>query len=78
MLKGKGIMYHEIRFILNESDTQYPTLSPILDALPRKEKKGKGIFLHIKNNNVPERLASLTILSKPTTSFASANSSTDE
>ena len=54
MLKGKGIMYHEIRFILNESDTQYPTLSPILNALPRKEKKGKGIFLHIKNNNVPE------------------------
>lgn len=54
MCKGKGINYDEIRFILNKSQTQYPVLGSFLDALPRKEKSGKGVFLHISTENVPE------------------------
>lgn len=54
MHKGRGINYDEIRFILNKSQTQYPALGSFLDALPRKEKPGKGVFLHIHTENVPD------------------------
>lgn len=54
MHKGRGINYDEIRFILNKSQTQYPVLGSFLDALPRKEKPGKGVFLHIHTENVPD------------------------
>lgn len=54
MHKGRGINYDEIRFILNKSQTQYPVLGSFLDALPRTEKPGKGVFLHIHTENVPD------------------------
>lgn len=54
MHKGRGINYDEIRFILNRSQTQYPVLGSFLDALPRTEKPGKGVFLHIHTENVPD------------------------
>lgn len=54
MHKGRGINYDEIRFILNKSQTQYPVLGSFLDALPRTEKPGKGVFLHVHTENVPD------------------------
>ena len=54
MHKGRGINYDEIRFILNKSQTQYPVLGSFLDALPRTEKPGKGVFLHIHTENVSD------------------------
>lgn len=54
MHKGRGINYNEIRFILNKSQTRYPVLGFFLDALPRTEKPGKGVFLHIRTENVPD------------------------
>lgn len=54
MHKGRGINYDEIRFIFNKSQIQYPVLGSFLDALPRTEKPGKGVFLHIHTENVPD------------------------
>lgn len=50
---NKGISFHEVTYILTDSDSNMPVLSDILDQLPRYKKKGKGILLQLTNNGVP-------------------------
>lgn len=74
--RGKGINHHEIRFILNKSENRYPILGPLLDALPRKERPGKGIYLHIQNENVPESAEGYVLLIQPNSIHISSRSAT--
>lgn len=54
-IKGNGLDYSEIRFIVSQTEEMdFPVLGNLLDALPRKTVSGRGVYLRISQENVPD------------------------
>lgn len=51
---GTGFKYHELAFVAAATDTPIPVLGPLTDALPRSQQAGKGVFLAISQQAVPD------------------------
>lgn len=51
---GKGFMYDELTFVSVVPGTQVPVLGALTDALPRSGRAGKGLFLQLSGQNVPD------------------------
>lgn len=54
LLNGKGVRYGELKFLVARDSAPVPILGNIVNALPRLEKKGKGVRLAISRKQVPE------------------------
>ena len=54
VLAGKGFMYDELTFVSVVPGTQVPVLGALTDALPRSGRAGKGLFLLLSEQNVPD------------------------
>lgn len=54
VLAGKGFMYDELTFVSVAPGTQVPVLGALTDALPRSGRAGKGLFLQLSGQNVPD------------------------
>ena len=51
---GKGFMYDELTFVSVARGTPVPVLGTLTDALPRSRRAGKGLFLQLSGQNVPD------------------------
>ena len=51
---GKGFMYGELTFVSVARGTPVPVLGTLTDALPRSRRAGKGLFLQLSGQNVPD------------------------
>lgn len=51
---GKGFMYGELTFVSVARGTPIPVLGTLTDALPRSRRAGKGLFLQLSGQNVPD------------------------
>lgn len=51
---GKGFMYGELTFVSVARGTPVPVLGTLTDALPRSGRAGKGLFLQLSGQNVPD------------------------
>ena len=51
---GKGFMYDELTFVSVAPATPVPVLGALTDALPRSGRAGKGLFLQLSGQNVPD------------------------
>ncbi len=54
VLAGKGFMYGELTFVSVARGTPVPVLGTLTDALPRSRRAGKGLFLQLSGQNVPD------------------------
>lgn len=54
ILSGKGITYDELKFVCSEEGAPVPVLGNIVNALPRTRLGGKGVFLKLSRQGVPE------------------------
>lgn len=54
LLKGKGLRYGELKFIITQEHAVMPVLGESMDRLPRIKKKGKGVVLSLTTKDVPE------------------------
>ena len=52
--EGETFLYHEVKYILTEDDTPMPVLGDLLDALPRSERKGIGVYLSLAQQDMPD------------------------
>ncbi|WP_288205322.1 family 20 glycosylhydrolase [uncultured Parabacteroides sp.] len=50
---GNTLRYGELTYLVSSHNNELPILPPVLDALPQKEKKGKGVQLIITEEEVP-------------------------
>lgn len=53
IMKGKGLHYNDLSFIVNRSGEDYPVLGTMLGSLPHKERNGKGVYLSLSEKEVP-------------------------
>lgn len=53
-LKGKGLRYDELKFVVVRDSAPIPVLGTIINMLPRSKKKGKGVRLVISRKQAPE------------------------
>ncbi len=51
---GKGFMYDKLTFVSVAPGTPVPVLGALTDALPRSRRAGKGLFLQLSGQNVPD------------------------
>ena len=54
VLSGKGFMYNELTFVSAASGTPVPVLGPLADVLPRNRRSGKGLYLQLSDQHVPD------------------------
>lgn len=54
VLAGKGFMYDELTFVSVVPGTPVPVLGALTDVLPRSGRAGKGLFLQLSEQNVPD------------------------
>ena len=54
VLSGKGFMYNELTFVSATSGTPVPVLGPLADVLPRNRRSGKGLYLQLSDQHVPD------------------------
>ncbi len=54
VLAGKGFMYDELTFVSVVPGTPVPVLGALTDVLPRSGRTGKGLFLQLSGQNVPD------------------------
>lgn len=54
IMKGKGLHYNDLSFIVNRSGEDYPVLGTMLGSLPHKERNGKGVYLSLSEREVPQ------------------------
>ena len=54
IMKGKGLHYNDLSFIVNRSGEDYPVLVTMLGSLPHKERNGKGVYLSLSEKEVPQ------------------------
>lgn len=54
VLAGKGFMYDELTFVSVAPGTPVPVLGALTDVLPRSGRTGKGLFLQLSGQNVPD------------------------
>ncbi len=54
VLTGKGVMYNELTFVSAAPGTPFPVLGAMTDCLPRSKRAGKGLYLQLSTQNVPE------------------------
>ena len=51
---GKGIRFGDLKYILAEAETRIPVLGILIDGLPHSKRSGKGLFLTLSKQNVPD------------------------
>ena len=51
---GKGISYADVKCVVSSSGTSIPVLGPLLDELPRCERKGVKVLLSLSEQNLPD------------------------
>ncbi|WP_293667498.1 beta-N-acetylhexosaminidase [uncultured Parabacteroides sp.] len=51
---GKGFMYNDLTFVSAVAGTPVPVLGALTDILPRSERPGKGLFLQLAGEDVPD------------------------
>lgn len=51
---GKGIMYADLKFVSTAPDTPVPVLGALTDILPHTGRAGKGLYLQLSKQNVPD------------------------
>ena len=51
---GKGISYADVKCVISSSGTSIPVLGPLLDELPRCERKGVKVLLSLSEQNLPD------------------------
>ena len=51
---GKGISYADVKCVISSSGTSIPVLGPLLDELPRCERKGVKVVLSLSEQNLPD------------------------
>lgn len=54
LLSDKGIQYGELAYLSVEADSLIPVLGAITDGLPRCKQPGKGLFLILTEQQVPD------------------------
>ena len=54
VLAGKEFMYDELTFVSVVPGTPVPVLGALTDVLPRSGRAGKGLFLQLSEQNVPD------------------------
>lgn len=47
-------MYNELTFVSTTSGTPVPVLGPLADVLPRNRRSGKGLYLQLSDQHVPD------------------------
>ena len=47
-------MYNELTFVSATSGTPVPVLGPLADVLPRNRRSGKGLYLQLSDQHVPD------------------------
>lgn len=50
---GKGIMHTDLKFVSTAPGTPVPILGALTDVLPRAGRGGKGLYLQLSGQNVP-------------------------
>ena len=51
---GKGIMHTDLKFVSTAPGTPVPILGALTDVLPRAGRGGKGLYLQLSGQNVPD------------------------
>ena len=51
---GKGILYADVKCVVSSPGTSIPVLGPLLDGLPRCERKGVKVVLSLSEQNLPD------------------------
>lgn len=54
MLSGKGVMHTDLKFVSAAPGTPVPVLGALTDVLPRAGRAGKGLYLQLSGQNVPD------------------------
>lgn len=54
VLSGKGILYTELAFVSAVPGTPVPVLGALTDVLPRTVRPGKGVYLQLSEQDVPD------------------------
>lgn len=54
MQSGKGVMFNELKFVSASDGTPIPVLGTLTDLLPHRKGAGKGLYLHLSEQNVPD------------------------
>ena len=54
VLPGKGILYSDLKFVSAAPGTPVPVLGALTDVLPRAGRAGKGLFLQLSGQHVPD------------------------
>ena len=54
LMRGKGLGYGELKYLIAQDSTVVPVLGVTMDGLPRVRKKGKGVVLVLSEKDVPE------------------------
>ncbi|MBP3519162.1 MAG: beta-N-acetylhexosaminidase [Parabacteroides sp.] len=54
VLSGKGIRYTELAFVSAVPGTPVPVLGALTDVLPRTVRPGKGVYLQLSEQDVPD------------------------
>lgn len=54
VLSGKGIRYTELAFVSAVPGTPVPVLGTLTDVLPRTVRPGKGVYLQLSEQDVPD------------------------
>lgn len=59
---GKGFMYNDLTFVSAVAGTPVPVLGALTDILPRSERPGKGLFLQLAGEDVPDSPEGYTLV----------------
>ena len=54
VFSGKGVMHTDLKFVSAVPGTPVPVLGMLTDVLPRAERAGKGVYLQLSGQNVPD------------------------
>ena len=54
VFSGKGVMHTDLKFVSAAPGTPVPVLGMLTDVLPRAERAGKGVYLQLSGQNVPD------------------------
>lgn len=54
VFSGKGVMHTDLKFVSAAPGTPVPVLGMLTDVLPRAERAGKGMYLQLSGQNVPD------------------------
>lgn len=54
VLKGKGLNYGDLSYVVSAGEAPIPVLGAITDGLPQSERAGRGVHFQLSQTNVPD------------------------